>query len=89
MMTMSRPNGIEKCRLLREIRKRLCDDNGLPFTEEECPNESPDCKGTCPACELNLLRLNRMLEELERSGKEVNYDGIKELYDNASTQWHF
>lgn len=73
-------NGIEKCRLFREIRKRLCDDNGLPFTEEECPNEHPGCKGTCPACELHLLSLNRMLEELKRNGGKVNYDGIKELY---------
>ena len=82
-------NGIEKCRLLREVRKRLCDDNGLSFTEKECPNESPDCKGTCPACEMNLLRLNRMLEEMERGGKEVNYDGIKELYANESESWRF
>lgn len=81
--------GIEKCRLLREIRKRICEDNRLPFTEKECPNESPDCKGTCPACEMNLLRLNRMLEEVERSGMPVKYDGIKELYDNATTSWHF
>ena len=73
-------NGIEKCRLLQEIRKRLCEDNGLPFTEEECPNEHPGCRGTCPACELHLLSLNKMLEELKRNGGKVNYDGIKELY---------
>ena len=86
---MSTLTGIEKCRLLRQIRKRICDDNGLPFTEKECPNESPDCKGTCPACEFHLFGLNRMLEELERSGKEVNYDGIKELYANEIESWRF
>ena len=73
-------NGIEKCRLLREIRKQVCADNGLPFTEEECPNEHPDCRGTCPACELHLQRLNKMLDELKRKGVKVNYDGIKERY---------
>ena len=73
-------NGIEKCRLLRQIRERLCDDNGLFFTEEECHNEHPDCRGTCPACEFHILDLNRMLEELKRNGVKVNYDGIKELY---------
>ena len=77
MMTM---NGIEKCKLLREIRKQVCADNGLPFTEEECPNEHPDCRGTCPACELHLQRLNKMLDELKRKGVKVNYDGIKERY---------
>ena len=73
-------NGIEKCKLLREIRKQVCADNGLPFTEEECPNEHPDCRGTCPACELHLQRLNKMLDELKRKGMKVNYDGIKERY---------
>lgn len=73
-------NGIEKCRLLREIRKLVCANNGLPFTEEGCPNEHPDCRGTCPVCELHLQRLNKMLEELERSGKKVNFDGLEQFY---------
>jgi hypothetical protein len=79
-------NGIEKCRLLREIRKRLCEDNGLPFTEVECPNEHPGCRGTCPACELHLLSLNRMLEELKRNGKTIIYDGIEQLYKKQITE---
>ena len=79
-------NGIEKCRLLREIRKRLCEDNGLPFTEEECPNEHPGCRGTCPACELHLLSLNKMLEELKRNGKKIIYDGIEQLYKKQITE---
>lgn len=79
-------NGIEKCRLLREIRKRLCEDNGLPFTEEECPNEHPGCRGTCPACELHLLSLNKMLEELKRNGKIIIYDGIEQLYKKQITE---
>ena len=79
-------NGIEKCRLLREIRKRLCEDNGLPFTEEECPNEHPGCRSTCPACELHLLSLNKMLEELKRNGKKIIYDGIEQLYKKQITE---
>ena len=79
-------NGIEKCRLLREIRKRLCEDNGLPFTEEECPNEHPGCRGTCPACELHLLSLNKMLGELKRNGKKIIYDGIEQLYKKQITE---
>lgn len=82
-------NGIKKCRLLRQIRERLCDDNGLFFTEEECQKEHPGCKGTCPACELHLLSLNKMLEELERNGKRINYDGIKELYAKEIEPWRF
>ena len=78
--TVNGLNGIEKCRLLREIRRQICLDNGLPFTEEACPNESPGCRGSCPVCEMNLLRLNEKVEELERSGVTVNYDGIKEFY---------
>ena len=86
---MGTMDGIERCRLLRQIRKRLCNDNGLPFTEEECPNEHPGCRGTCPACEFHLLHLNKRLKDLERSGKEVNYDGIKELYANDTESWRF
>ena len=79
-------NGIEKCRLLREIRKRLCEDNGLFFTEEECHNEHPGCRGTCPACELHLLSLNKMLGELKRNGKKIIYDGIEQLYKKQITE---
>ena len=79
-------NGIEKCRLLREIRKRLCEDNGLPFPEEKCPNEHPGCRGTCPACELHLLILNKMLGELKRNGKKIIYDGIEQLYKKQITE---
>ena len=79
-------NGIEKCRLFREIRKRLCDDNGLFFTEEECQKEHPGCRGTCPACELHLLSLNKMLEELKRNGKKIIYDGIEQLYKKQITE---
>ena len=82
-------NGIKKCRLLREIRKRLCEDNGLPFKEKECQDEHPNCRGTCPACELHLLGLNKMLEELKRKGMKVNYDGIKELYAKEIESWRF
>lgn len=75
-------NGIEKCRLLREIRRQICLDNGLPITEEDCSNESFDCRGTCPVCEMNLLRLNKAVEELERSGATVRYERAQELYGN-------
>ena len=89
-------NGIEKCRLLRQIRvlmlrrgPLLCDDNGLFFTEEECQKEHPGCRGTCPACELHLLSLNRMLEEMKQNGERINYDGIKELYAKEIESWRF
>ena len=82
-------NGIEKCRLLRKIRERLCEDNGLPFTEVECPNEHPGCSGTCPECEIHLLGLNGMLDNLKRNGVKVNYDGIKELYAKEIESWRF
>ena len=74
-------NGIEKCRLLREIRRQVSVGNGLPFAEEDCPNESPDCRGTCPVCEMNLRRLNEMLEEQVRNGGVVSYECAKELYE--------
>lgn len=88
-MTMDGLDGIKKCRLLRQIRMRLCEDNGLFFTEEECQNEHSGCRGTCPVCELHILGLNRMLEEMKQNGEHINYDGIKELYAKESESWRF
>ena len=82
-------DGIKKCRLLRQIRMRLCEGNGLFFTEEECQNEHSGCRGTCPVCELHILGLNRMLEEMKQNGEHINYDGIKELYAKESESWRF
>lgn len=77
MMAM---NGIEKCRMFREIRKRLCDNNGIPFIEEPCPTPNKRCIGTCPDCDHWLERLSAHLDIKRQNGDGISYDGIDEIY---------
>lgn len=77
MMTM---NGIKKCEMFREIRKRLCENNGIPFIEEPCPTPNKRCIGTCPDCDHWLERLNALLELKVHNGEKIRYDGVEQIY---------
>ena len=57
--------GKEKCRLLKDIRKKTAEENGIPFETTECGFKG-ECKGTCPKCEAELKYIN---EQLERKRK--------------------
>ena len=48
--------GKKKCRLLREIRQRIAQENDIPLVTEECEYKG-DCRGTCPKCESELRYL--------------------------------
>ena len=80
MKRMMAKTGTTKCELLRSIRRKVCELNGLEFTDRECPYADKYCKGTCPACDAELGRINLQLEEKRRRGEPVYYDGLKELY---------
>ena len=73
-------NGIKRCEMFRSIRKRICENNGIPFEEEKCRLMRVDCLGTCPACDRSMERIGNLLAEMERSGKEIDYSGIREIY---------
>ena len=73
-------NGIERCVLFREIRKRLCENNGIPYLEEHCPTPNKNCIGTCPECDHWLERLNAHLEIKRQNGETINYKGINDIY---------
>jgi hypothetical protein len=75
-------DGIKRCEMFRAIRKRLCENNGIPFIEEECPTPDEKCIGTCPACDYWLNRINNRLAAKRLSGEEINYSGIKEIYES-------
>lgn len=72
----------EKCELFRKIRLMTCFRNGIPYDEKDCPFEDPECKGTCPACDGQLKRIIQILEDREKAGEPVSYEGLKELYNN-------
>ena len=47
----------EKCRYLKAIRKKLCEDEKIPLTIKDCDFEGR-CVGTCPQCEYELTFIN-------------------------------
>lgn len=65
--------GKEICNILREIRKRIAEENGIPYQPMEC-NHVEDCLGTCPYCEQEA---DYLLEELEK--KESQGDVVRTI----------
>ncbi len=62
--------GKKKCKILREIRQKIADENDIPFVTEECRYKG-DCKGTCPKCEAELRYLEQQLAVRQSLGKRV------------------
>ena len=67
--------GKKKCRILREIRQKIADENDIPFVTEECRYKG-DCKGTCPKCESELRYLEQQLEKRRALGKKVTVSAL-------------
>ena len=63
--------GKEKCRILKEIRQRIADENDIPYVTRECGYQG-ECKGTCPRCESELQYLERELARRKSLGKRVS-----------------
>ena len=63
--------GKQKCRILKEIRQRIADENDIPYVTRECGFHG-ECTGTCPRCESELRYLEQQLERRSRLGKRVS-----------------
>lgn len=67
------PLGKIKCEILRELRVKFAQQNNIEFHPAECHHQG-DCKGTCPACDAELLYLNEMSERLGNKGLNITYN---------------
>lgn len=67
--------GKERCRILKEIRQKIAEENDIRFITEECRHKG-DCLGTCPKCESELRYLERELEKRRKLGKTVAIAGL-------------
>ena len=67
--------GKRKCRILKEIRKKIADANGIEYAVSECKHKG-DCLGTCPKCESELRYLESELEKKRIFGKKVAVMGV-------------
>ena len=62
--------GKNKCKILKEIRQKIADENDIPYVTRECTYQGA-CKGTCPKCEAELRYLEQELEKRRRLGQSV------------------
>ncbi len=67
--------GKNTCRILKEIRKKIADENDIEFVVSECTYQG-DCLGTCPKCEAEVRYLERELEKRQRIGKAAVVTGL-------------
>lgn len=65
--------GKEKCEFLKEIRRRMAAENGIPYKPRECHHEG-DCLGTCPLCDKEAADLLVELKRKELSGEDIHVD---------------
>ena len=63
------------CRILKEIRKQIAEENDIKLVIEECTYQG-DCLGTCPKCEAEVRYLERELEKRQRMGKAAMVAGL-------------
>lgn len=62
--------GKNKCKILKEIRRKIADENDIPYVTRECTYQG-ECSGTCPKCEAELRYLEQELEKRRSLGKAV------------------
>ena len=67
--------GKERCKILKEIRAKIAEENGIEFAVSECSHKG-DCLGTCPKCEAEVRYLERELEIKKRLGKSIAVAGV-------------
>lgn len=67
--------GKQTCKILKEIRKQIAEENDIELVIEECTYKG-DCLGTCPRCEAEVRYLERELEKRQRLGKVAVFAGM-------------
>lgn len=67
--------GKSTCKILKEIRKKIAEENDITLVVEECHYQG-DCAGTCPRCESELRYLEDELRKRQQMGKVVVLTGL-------------
>lgn len=68
-------NGKSKCKILKDIRRQIAQNNDIDFVTSECKYQG-DCTGTCPKCEAEVRYLEQELAKRHVAGKAVAVAGI-------------
>ena len=67
--------GKNRCEYLKEVRRRIADENGIPLEQRKCTFKG-ECSGTCPFCEAELHYLEKELHRRKTLGKAATVAGI-------------
>ena len=62
--------GKQKCKIRKEIRQKIADENDIPYVTRECTHQG-NCSGTCPRCESELRYLENQLQIRSSLGKKI------------------
>lgn len=65
--------GKEKCELLKTIRRKIAEMNGIDYYPEPCLHEG-DCPGFCPHCDQEAAYLMAELKKKEAAGSPIRID---------------
>ena len=68
-------SGKEKCKALKEIRRKIAEENDIEFVVTTCTYQG-NCKGTCPKCEEELRYLEMELAKRQKIGKAIIIAGV-------------
>lgn len=68
-------NGKSKCKILKDIRRRIAAENDIAYVTSECKFQG-NCAGTCPKCEAEVRYLEEELRKRQRAGMQVAVAGI-------------
>lgn len=68
-------HGKNICNQLKEVRKRIAEENEIPLEVEECTYKG-ECRGTCPRCEAEVRYLENALADRLRLGKVATVAGL-------------
>lgn len=68
-------HGKNICNQLKEVRKRIAEENDIPLEIEECTYKG-ECRGTCPRCEAEVRYLENALAGRLRLGKVATVAGL-------------
>ncbi len=81
--------GKERCQQLKFYRNRIAIVNELDFKAKECDFQG-ECPGFCPACDEEILLLEKELKKKEQKGEKIKLYGlIKVAFKNGDKVYDY
>lgn len=68
-------SGKNKCKILKEIRQKIAQENDIAYVTSECKYQG-NCSGTCPRCEAELQYLENELKKRQQKGIRIALTGV-------------